>query len=544
MRAFLLLLLLAVTAPAFAAPRLSHIYPAGGQRGTTVKLTFSGGELKDISGFYTTGTGLTAKIDPGGDAASRTVAITVAPDAPLGIQQIRVYDGTGLSNPRYFRVGQWPEQVEAEPNDSPKEALKVDLPVTVNGRIQQGTDRDGVTFHAKPGETVVCEVEGLRVLGQVGNSWLKGYMEIQDADGNVLAESQGTPDDYYRWDPVIAFEPPKAGDYTVFYRDLNWRGAAMAVYRLTVGTVPHAVGIFPLGGQRGASCEIHFDGPNLAGAAQKITIPADAPDNLDVAFTGPQGATNLRPFHVSALPDAVQNTKNQTHESAQMVPFPCVVSGRLAVDGSRDYYRFRLEKPQKVVLEVFSRRVGTPMDAEIILFDRNGKLLQVNDDARGRDCRIEHDLPAGDYVIRVRDIDDRGGPAFPYRLVLSPPQPAFDLLATPDAPKLARGANVSLTVKVERRDGFDGDVTVIVSGLPPGVTAAPLTIAKDKKEGALTLTATADAAPGPLRLSIRGAGTANGQKISVTARAIETYNIQGTAFQRGLIGPILLITEK
>ena len=111
------------------------------------------------------------------------------------------------------------------------------LPVTVNGRIQEGSDVDAVTFHALPTETVVCEIHALRILGEINDSWLKGYMEIRDASGATLAESEGTSDDYYRWDPLIFFTAPKEGDYTVYYRDLNWRGAPSAVYRLTVGVV-------------------------------------------------------------------------------------------------------------------------------------------------------------------------------------------------------------------------------------------------------------------------------------------------------------------
>src|SRR5262249_29741067 len=151
-----------------------------------------------------------------------------------------------------------PETLEKEPNDTLQTAAHVTLPITMNGRIQQYTDRDGLTFHARAGETVVCEIQALRILGEVGDSWLKGYMEIQDAQGIVLTSSEGTSDDYYRWDPVIAFEPPKEGDYTVFYRDLNWRGAAEAVYRLTVGGVPHAIGLFPLGGRRGTTVDVGF----------------------------------------------------------------------------------------------------------------------------------------------------------------------------------------------------------------------------------------------------------------------------------------------
>ncbi len=550
MRTSLVALLLFAAAPVLAAPpRLNFVYPAGAQRGTSVTATFSGGDLKDVFGFYTSGTGVTAKIEPGGDANNRTVTLTVAPDAPLGLQQVRVYDGAGLSNPRYFRVGQWPEASEKEPNDALTNAAKMTLPVTANGQIQQGTDRDGWTFHAKAGETVVCEIEGLRVLGQVGDSWLKGYLEIQDKNGNMLAESQGTPDDYYRWDPLIAFSPPAEGDYTVFFRDLNWRGDNKAVYRLTVGVVPHALGVFPLGGRWGESVDVQFAGPNLpASATRKVSLPAEgAVNSFDVDFTNPAGTTNARPFHLSDLPDVRQTVTapgNQTRETAQPVAVPCVVNGRLAKQGTRDFYKFTVEKPQKLILEVFSRRVGTPMDPEILLYDAKNNLIQADDDARGRDCRIERDMVPGEYTLALRDVDDRGGDAFSYRLVLAPPAPRFRLIALPDAPKLARGQNLPLTVKIEREDGFDSEVAVTVEGLPAGVSASALTIAKDKSEGQITFTATNDAALGIARLSVVGAGKTGEKSLRAVARTQETYNIQGTAFQRDLIGPLLLITEK
>jgi hypothetical protein len=319
-----------------AAPRVNYLFPAGGQRGTTVKVTLSGSDLKDIAGFYTTGAGLSAAVEPAtGDAAAttRTLAVTIAPDAPLGIQQVRVWDASGLSNVRYFRVGYLPERAETEPNDSPKNAEPVTLPLTLNGRIQQGTDRDGVSFSAKPGQTIVCEIEALRVLGQVGDSWLKGYLEIQDEAGNVLAESSGTPDEYYRWDPLIAFDPPREGKYTVFYRDLNWRGDAKSVYRLTVGVVPHAIGLFPLGGQRGTNVNVHFAGPNLDDktAVQTVALPTDPAmgDTLDVAWTNTTAnafaATNLRPLHVADWPDVAARRGQTEPEPRNRAASACSV---------------------------------------------------------------------------------------------------------------------------------------------------------------------------------------------------------------------------
>jgi hypothetical protein len=269
-----------------------------------------------------------------------------------------------------------------------------------------------------------------------------------------------------------------------------------------------------------------------------------------VAWEDPRsGATNARPFFVSDLPAVRQSSGNQTQAAAQTVPFPGLVNGRIrgaGVAAARDFYRFRLDKNQKVVLEVFSRRVGTPMDPEIALYDDKGNLLQVDDDARGRDCRIERDLPAGEFTVQVRDIDDRGGPEYPYCLLLTTLTPRFRLVATPDAPKLARGGTVTLTVKLEKEDGFDADVAVSVGGLPAGVSAAaPLVIPKGKTEGTLTLAASPDAPLGRARIEVTGTGTLGETTVkAAAARTTETYNIQGTAFQRDLLGPILFVAEK
>ena len=47
-----------------------------------------------------------------------------------------------------------------------------------------------------------------------------------------------------------------------------------------------------------------------------------------------------------------------------------------------------------------------------------------------------------------------------------------------------------------------------------------------------------------VHVHVIGTGKAGPRALKVVARTEETYNIQGTAYQRELIGPILLITEK
>ena len=53
----------------------------------------------------------------------------------------------------------------------------------------------------------------------IGNSWLKGYLELRDGAGKVLASSEG----YHHWDPLIDIALPVDGDYTFAFRDLMYR---------------------------------------------------------------------------------------------------------------------------------------------------------------------------------------------------------------------------------------------------------------------------------------------------------------------------------
>src|SRR5689334_17779265 len=117
-----LLILCLFPAPVNAAPSIAWIFPPGGQRGTTLTLTVSGDDLTDVSGLFATGTGLKAEplpaseplrpplvtLKPGEkpkapDAKNfRQFRVHIAPDAPLGRQEVRVFGPSGISNARYF----------------------------------------------------------------------------------------------------------------------------------------------------------------------------------------------------------------------------------------------------------------------------------------------------------------------------------------------------------------------------------------------------------------------------------------------------------
>jgi hypothetical protein len=81
----------------------------------------------------------------------------------------------------------------------------------------------------------------------------------------------------------------------------------------------------------------------------------------------------------------------------------------------------------------------------------------------------------------------------------APPTPAPDLTLASNP-----GTNVSLAVKVVRRDGAAGAITLRPRNLPPGVTAAELAIPADKSDGVIELKIAADAKPGVYSLWFLG----------------------------------------
>jgi hypothetical protein len=77
-----------------------------------------------------------------------TVQIQIASDARFGDRDLRLLTATGMSNPLWFYVGQYPETREQEPNDvAPSPSVQLQLPMVVNGQIMPG-DVDRFSFEA------------------------------------------------------------------------------------------------------------------------------------------------------------------------------------------------------------------------------------------------------------------------------------------------------------------------------------------------------------------------------------------------------------
>ena len=205
-----------------------------------------------------------------------------------------------------------------------------------------------------------------------------------------------------------------------------------------------------------------------------------------------------------------------------------MVNGRICPTGAAsgpdvDCYRFRAEKGRTLVLEVFARRYGSELDSLLAVTDAAGKELAVNDDAVGKDSRLEFTPPeSGEYIARISDLQERGGPNYPYRLSITLAQPDFRLSFTPDRLAVGQGGRVPLTVTAERLNGCDGEIALNMSGLPNGVSAlGPPRIRPGRQTAAVVLTASPNAAIQASLFHVTGAAVIDGKTVHRTAQALE-----------------------
>src|SRR5438105_5020383 len=121
-----------------------------------------------------------------------------------------------------------------------------------------------------------------------------------------------------------------------------------------------------------------------------------------------------------------------------------------------------------------------------------------DDDAErklGSDSHLLFNPPEdGEYLVRVTDTRGFSGGRFAYRLLLREAAPDFNVTLNGANPKVLAGAGKQFSVTAERIDGFDGDISVEITGLPAGFSVlSPLVIQAGHLEAKGTLNADPDA---------------------------------------------------
>ncbi|MBI9020929.1 MAG: hypothetical protein JEZ10_06725 [Verrucomicrobia bacterium] len=406
--------------------------------------------------------------------------ITLPENLEPGTHELRVVTTNGLSNPIIFQIGTLREAFETAANKTLETTAKSveSLPVLFNGQIMPG-EVDYFCFRAERGQTLVCQVYARALIPYLADAvpgWFQAVLGVYDASGNELAyvdDFRGDPD------PVLVFDVPKDGEYILSIKDSIYRGRQDFVYRISVGELPFIDYIFPLGGQENAQVPVQVYGANLPSNTLTVDTSGDAPEIRDIAIRQGSNSSNSRRFAIDALTSVFEAEPNNIPAQAQLVTGPLVIDGRIETPDDIDCFCFDGIKGETVSAEVMARRLNSPLDAQLILLDPEEHVVAVSDDEVDRstglithhaDSRLSCELPMdGRYVVRLRDLQNKGGNDYTYRLRIGSEHPDFQLRMTPSSLRIPQEGSALITVHVLRQGGFDDVIELALKDPPDGL---------------------------------------------------------------------------
>ena len=488
-----------------ALPFVTAMFPLGVAKDSNGAVAASGVNLGSASS-------VTVRGDPAA-VVGGTIPITVSTPS-----------GPSL-NRKAIALGRYPEVVEVEPNDEMSGAQTLAIPSTVNGRIwtpssadgarPARTDQDVFRFAARKGQALVFDVTAQQL-----GSPLDSIIEVLDANGRLvpravlrsLAQTE------------IALNDPDSGRRTI--RLAAWNEIAINDYLLVgdellqVEAMPtHPDDDIRLTGFRGPrtplldtsarnhsvgeavyKVEIHPAGTRLEPNGMPITTLHYVNDDGGIRFGGKDsrlhfltpadGEYFLRLRDVRGMEGAHFAYRLTVHEPAPDFDvafdprsFNVPRGGRVSVTVTADR-RDGFDGPIDVELRdlppgltAAAGRIPAGADTTVLI-------VAAAEDAslEGRKATLRSmyrgpfDVPGlvsltllGRATIDGRVVSHEAETTDPVSVVALAPSP--DLVVTTGAQQIdvAAGQEVTLTVSVERHNGFTGRVPISVMNLPHGV---------------------------------------------------------------------------
>ena len=542
---------LAIARPAFgetAYPMLMSLRPVAVQAGQSAEVTIS--SRYSLEGSYkvqVSGQGVTADVVPSASdkkpaAEKLTVRFTAAPDAQPGVRDVRIATPRGASTVAQLVVVRDPVVAESDKNDSPDSAQQVTLPASLCGAIEKKEDVDYWKFQVAAGASLVFQVRSARLQDRIHDlqDHSDPILTLRNAAGVTIAASDNNS--YYA-DPLLAHHFDQAGEYLLEVRDVRYEGNQYWEYCIEASDRPFVENVHPLAVAAGQPTELQLVGHQLPAEALQFAVPTGlAPGAALIDLPGNGTPLNPVPLWIAETAPAMEsNEPNESPEKAQGIAVPGGINGRLAADGDVDYFSFEAKKGDALSFEIIARRRQSAMDSHLRILDEKGKQLAQNDDLklgkRGSADSWEENWSApadGKYVVEVRDVHLRGGPRFPYFLNVKRAEPYFELYLDTDKTQVSPGGCGVIFARIERKNGFDGEVQLHIDGLPHGVVASCGRILAGKgQDGCIVLEADHDAPLAMEQVTIRGTAThklPDGSTRELTAVAVpyqETYQPGG-----------------
>ena len=446
------------------------------------------------------------------------VQLDIGPSVPVGMHRLRLVSPAGVSNPMEFQVVDHPVVIEgSDPHQAAFQGQPTNLPVVIHGRLADPGEVDYYSFSAAEGQELsfkIARTQGFDArlaLYQPKGSWLdpnrpRRLLLDEDRSSDMMrGKSEGT----YR---VV-----QTGQYAVEVSSLFGKGSPDSAYELQVFADDKpplskeenerhwsAAGGSSFGRKVGAD----WMGALQSRAAEKTEKPPSPSDSESAVAGGTVSAPGKETIEASAVssePIYLSETEpNDRTGGALPISVPTVIEGAIARPGDIDIFRFRAEPGQRLAFEIetpeekpphFNPRISVVDSEDHELFTnlyRRRSLYNNNADEqvyfKSVRPKVIYSFKGGEYFLQVRDVTTRYGDSrYAYRLLVRPQIPHVGEVSlekgsshfdgggkTPDRIdriNLVRGQARKLTIYTPHEEGFTGDVSFSVSGLPPGVEA-------------------------------------------------------------------------
>ncbi len=336
---------------------VTKIEPKEIERGKEIEIKVHGNNLHDAGKLVVELAGV--KVSPLKTTPDLSVWKILAPiTTPPGKYTLQWKQGETSSAASSILVDAFPRYDEREMGHSARSGEPIPLPVSIVGKLDRAGDTDFYRFQVKAGQSL-----GIQILTQTIGAKLEPFLELFDAEGNPIGESDRG---------FLGHTFTKAGTYGISVRDREFRGGADFFYRIHLGNLPCITSIFPMGGLPGETIKVQVRGVFLDSPTHAVTIPKDAkpgtPFPLPVSskLGTPMGSAQL---FVGEFPEIRKSESTPPFETG-------TANGEVTKPGQADLWEIHAKKGRRIVVETHARRLGSFLDSFLEILDETGTPVQ------------------------------------------------------------------------------------------------------------------------------------------------------------------------
>lgn len=503
--------------------------------------------------------------------------VSIDPEVPTGRYEVRALGEAGLSAPRFLLVVDSPSTLFDGNGNSRQKPFGIEAGqfVAARGRSEQ---RDWYRFNATEGESLLIQVWADRIDSRM-DAILSVY-DSNTSERLVHARQGMSRDPVITFTPPSTSEflievrdaTYQGGDEFPYVLEVSRRSHVEAIYPpVAKPDVPASFTLYGHnlpGGNAVSSDPTGLESLEITFAPRFDVLPFSA-----ALETGDAAAAHIRGGSVPLPPPlqgqhvfmaAAENRDiavtaevgdNDLAASAQAIDVPAEIAGQFYPRRDMDWFQFQATKGEVIRLSIATDQLGTNADPVLRvvqqkLVDGEPQLRDIAtiDDQEARpasrdsrrffsgsaDCVYQLQVPeTGTYLVCVLDNFNtvQDDPRLVYRLSISNQQPGFELvafsdperhpndkIAQPNGVSLAPGGTASIRVRLLPEAGFRGDVEIVAIDLPGGVSASPLILNSQAREGLLVLHATPEAAASLSNTQIQGIAQLGGRQFTRIAK--------------------------